>query len=263
MADNHSDFMVDFTTSALATAACTAATVSAAAVPASRKRPSKVAEKSIALVIFDCDGVLVDTEKFYVELLLELSAPYGLQLPLAEAMRLFTGAALKTSLEKIESLTGAALPDDFFARVRDEFARRIEFSIVPIEGVREALERITLPVCVASNSSLKSLQQMLSAVNLYHYFGDRIFSAYDLQKWKPEPDLFLKAAAEMNAHPQNCLVIEDSAIGVQAALAADMSVFAYVASEYSSAGLCSANIPTFERMIELPEIIERLNRKGA
>ncbi len=226
------------------------------------KPPVMQAKDSVSLVIFDCDGVLVDTEKFYVELLLEFSAPYCLGLDLTDAMRLFCGVTLKRCMEIIETLSASKLPDDFFAQFRDEFARRIEHCIVPIEGIKETLEQITIPICVASNSSMKSLDQMLKLVGLYDYFSERIFSAYDLQKWKPEPDLFLKAAAAMGTDPRNCLVIEDSLVGVQAAQAAGMKVFAYAGSEYSSASLFSADVPTFTRMSELPELIASLNRKS-
>lgn len=222
------------------------------------EKQSNVAEP-VSLVIFDCDGVLVDTEKFYVELLLEFSAPFGLILTLPQAMEIFAGVTLRRCMEIIEERSGKQLPVDFFQRFSDEFARRIEYSIKPIEGIKEALDEIDLPICVASNSSMGSLKQMLGLVGLDSYFAGGIFSAYDLKKWKPEPDVFLKAASEMMVEPRNCLVIEDSLPGVQAAQAAGMKVFAYAASEFTHQRVLSSGAVIFRRMSELPGLIRGLS----
>ena len=223
-----------------------------------REKQSNTSEP-VALVIFDCDGVLVDTEQFYVELLLEFCAPYGLILTLPQAMELFAGVTLRRCMEIIEQRSGKRLPVDFFQQFSDEFARRIEYSIKPIEGIKEALDDIDLPICVASNSSMGSLKQMLGLVGLDSYFADGIFSAYDLKKWKPEPDVFLKAAKEMMVEPKSCLVIEDSLPGVQAAQAAGMRVFAYAASEFTHQKVLSSGAIVFRQMGELPALIRGLS----
>ncbi len=215
-------------------------------------------EDQLSLVIFDCDGVLVETERFYVELLLEFGKEYGFEMELADAMNLFAGVTLKTCMKKIEETTGKNLKPDFFETFRDTFADRIECEIKPVEGIRHAIESIHIEKCVVSNSSMASIEQMLGAVDLLKYFKGRIFSGYDLKKWKPDPALFLHAAASMNVDPKKCLIVEDSLVGVQAAQSAGMKVLAYTGSEFAARQLKDSKANFFDNMVDLPEILSEL-----
>lgn len=183
---------------------------------------------TIDAVIFDCDGTLVDSESISMRVLLDLVSNLGLPLPFDEAVSQYSGNDLAAVFRDIESKLGRPLPHDFLDCFRDRQIDVLREQLQPIEGASELLSALHLPSCVASNAPVDKIRVCLETTDLHHHFGvEQIFSAYQIQTWKPEPDLFLMAAAALNIPPENCAVVEDSEFGIEAGLAAGMQVFAY------------------------------------
>jgi HAD superfamily hydrolase (TIGR01509 family) len=197
------------------------------------------------LLIFDCDGVLVDSEplscRIDAEILTECGAPYTAE----EVARDFTGVSVKDQITRIESERGIRLPDDFTERLNRTLFKRFETDLKPIEGVQDAILSLPFPRCVASSSIPERIALSLRATGLADLF-ENIFSSTQVARGKPAPDLFLHAANQMNARPEDCLVIEDSTTGVQAALAAGMRVIGFVGGSHCG-----------------PEHAEKLRQAGA
>jgi HAD superfamily hydrolase (TIGR01509 family) len=179
------------------------------------------------LVIFDCDGVLIDSEVLSCGCLSEVLARHGINLGVDEALELFVGRSV-AAVRKHCGALGRVLPDEFSTelkmRVRDAFSA----SLLPIEGVGAVLSRLESPFCVASSSDLDRVAFSLGLTGLSGYFGERLFTSQMVKRGKPAPDLFLHAAAAMRAEPQRTLVIEDSVSGVKAGKAAGMTVWGFV-----------------------------------
>jgi HAD superfamily hydrolase (TIGR01509 family) len=207
------------------------------------------------LVIFDCDGVLVDSERLAVRVESEYLTELGWPLTQAEIMERFTGRTDAYMDEAIEAQLGDRLPegwkDQFHRRYREAFAAEL----VPVDGVLEALDRITVPTCVASSGSHDKLRFTLGHTGLYERFEGRIFSGYEVANGKPAPDLFLHAAARMGAEPARCAVVEDTRPGVQAARAAGMRAFGYAGGLTPPHWLEDHGAVVFEDMRELPRLL--------
>jgi HAD superfamily hydrolase (TIGR01509 family) len=186
------------------------------------------------LVIFDCDGVLVDSEVLSCGCLCEALARHGIDLPIDEAIDLFVGRSMVAVREHFRAL-GRSLPDEFAVdlkeRVRETFAK----TLLPIDGIDAVLDGLRAPACVASSSDLDRVSFSLEVTGLSRYFGDRIYTSQMVKHGKPAPDLFLYAATAMQADPRRTLVIEDSVSGVRAGKAAGMTVWGFVGgSHYAS-----------------------------
>ena len=188
-------------------------------------------DMSPELVIFDCDGTLVDSEELGTSVLLEMASELSLHLPLRETNLLFRGWQLDRCVAQIETWLGRKLPDDFVAQVRLRTRSTFEAKLQPIPGAVELVQALRLPMCVASSGPRDKIELSLSLTGLLPYFKDRIFSGYELGSWKPDPGLFLHAARALGVEPARCAVVEDSLVGVQAGIAAGMQVFAYQPEE--------------------------------
>jgi HAD superfamily hydrolase (TIGR01509 family) len=211
------------------------------------------------LLIFDCDGVLVDSEplscRIDAETLTECGVPYTAE----EVARDFTGVSIKDQIARIEMERGIRLPDDFTERLNRTLFQRFETDLKPIDGVRDAILSLTFPRCVASSSIPERIALSLRVTGLLDLF-DNIFSSTQVARGKPAPDLFLHAASRMNTLPEECLVIEDSIAGVQAARAAGMRVIGFVGGSHCGPGhaekLRQAGAPVIiERMSDLPAAV--------
>jgi HAD superfamily hydrolase (TIGR01509 family) len=206
------------------------------------------------LVIFDCDGVLVDSEPLSNRILAERLTAIGLPTSTEDSVRDFMGRSWKTCTAIIEARLGRPLPGDFSTGYHEEvfaaFARELE----PVRGVREALDRIALPRCVASSGAHERIRAALGATGLVERFDGAIFSATDVEHGKPAPDHVLHAAAEMGHEPAACVVVEDAPAGVQAARAAGMTVLGY-AGMTDAALLEADGAHAFASMDELPGLI--------
>lgn len=207
------------------------------------------------LVIFDCDGVLVDSERIAVRIEAEYLAELGWPLTEAEIVERFMGRTEAFMDEAIEAQLGTRLPpdwkDQFHRRYREAFAA----DLAPVDGITEALDRITIPTCVASSGSHDKLRFTLGHTGLYRRFEGRIFSGYEVAAGKPAPDLFLHAAATMGADPARCAVVEDTRWGVLAARAAGMRAFGYAGGLTPPEHLEGDATQVFEDMRELPGLL--------
>lgn len=179
------------------------------------------------LIIFDCDGVLVDSELLSCRCLSEVLAEFGLRLSVEQALELFLGRSTKAIEQHYRDL-GHALPDDFLARLKARVLETFAGALQPIAGVGTVLSQLKMPRCVASSSDLDRVSLSLDVTGLAPHFGGRLYTAQMVRHGKPAPDLFLHAAGKMQADPARTLVIEDSVSGVQAAKAAGMMVWGFV-----------------------------------
>jgi HAD superfamily hydrolase (TIGR01509 family) len=207
------------------------------------------------LVILDCDGVLVDSERLATRVEAEYLTELGWPLTQAEIVERFMGRTDQYMNEAIEARLGDRLPgdwkDQFHRRYREAFAAEL----VPVDGVLEALDQIAVPTCVASGGSHDKLRFTLGHTGLYQRFEGRIFSGYEVANGKPAPDLFLHAAERMGADPARCAVVEDSRYGVIAARAAGMRAFGYAGGLTPPDHLEGHGTVVFEDMRELPRLL--------
>ena len=171
-------------------------------------------------IIFDLDGTLVDSERLGMRTLLELQPEIGLSVEGMTAA--YRGWRLATVLQDIEIRLGRPLPTDFETAYRARLAEIFDAELTAFPGVEAALAGLSAPMCIASSGPLKKIRQSLGITGLDRFFGDNTFSAYEIGAWKPDPTLFLHAAAAMGASPARCIVVEDSEVGIQAATAAGM-----------------------------------------
>ena len=214
----------------------------------------------VDLVIFDLDGVLVDVQHAENAALVHLAELMGLRLTVAESTALFSGRKLQECIDLIEDRSHTSPPDGAVRIVREACDRLIGPSLEPIAGVRDALARIDVTKCVASNSPPDIIRNRLGAADIHGQFGDRVYSAYDIDAWKPDPKLFLWAAGDLGAAPERTVVVEDSAVGVAAARAAGMRVLQFCDKSGESGGTggtYDAEGLTFSSMHALPELIGR------
>lgn len=174
----------------------------------------------IKALIFDLDGTLVDSELIGAEALASLLPELGLSG--ADIVERYRGWRFATILEELAPKTRQILDDGFVQAYRQRAAARFEVELKAFPGVVEMLETATLPMCIASSGPPEKINRSLRVTGLSRFFGDRAYSAYDINSWKPDPDLFLHAAAELGFAPQDCLVIEDSDVGLEAASRAGM-----------------------------------------
>ncbi|MDG2419475.1 MAG: HAD family hydrolase [Saprospiraceae bacterium] len=182
-------------------------------------------------IIFDCDGVLVDTEKISCGVIAEEARNLGVDLSNQEALETFSGTSYSFVFDFIEQRLGKNLPENFEENYRKRTFEEFEKKLQPIPGIHDVIKKLNLPFCVASNAPSYKVEFNLKLVNLFPFFENKIFSAYQVNAWKPNPTLFLTAAKKMGFSPSETLVIEDSPVGVQAAVAANMKVLGFAKGE--------------------------------
>ncbi|MFI7104450.1 HAD family hydrolase [Streptomyces sp. NPDC050161] len=211
------------------------------------------------LVIFDNDGVLVDSEPIANRILADYLTELGHPTTYEDSVRDYMGAAVHRIHDTVLERSGERLPagfdEDFHARVFEAFRRQLE----PVRGVTAVLDELVaegMAHCVGSSGSHERIRVALHRTGLFERFGDgRIFSAEDVGRGKPAPDLFLHAAREMGVPPERCAVVEDSPLGVQAARAAGMDVYGFTAM--TPAGRMGDATARFAAMTELPGLLLR------
>ncbi|QKG25297.1 HAD family hydrolase [Actinomadura verrucosospora] len=210
---------------------------------------------AIELVIFDCDGVLVDSEPIAVRTHSAVLTALGWPLSEAEVMERFVGRSTASINELIEARLGPELTAEAGRRFERLHAEAVDAGLAPVDGIAEALAAITLPTCVASSGSHAKMRHTLGRTGLHAHFEGRIFSATQVARGKPAPDLFLLAAREMGADPGRCVVVEDSRYGVQAARAAGMRVLGYAGGLTPAEWLEGPDTVVFDDMRELPRLL--------
>lgn len=187
------------------------------------------------LVIFDCDGVLIDSEVIACRADAACFAEIGIAISAEEIMQRYVGVSARTMFADIEARYGCRLPADFAQVLRTRIAAAFESELRAMPGIETALARVPSRTCVASSSSLDRLRHALSLVGLFERFDPHIFSANQVAHGKPAPDLFLFAARSMTVAPEQCVVIEDSVAGVQAGVAAGMRVLGFTGGSHCGA----------------------------
>ncbi|MDM9384084.1 HAD-IA family hydrolase [Chlorogloeopsis sp. ULAP01] len=202
-------------------------------------------------VIFDLDGTLVDSERLCNQAFIDL-LPF-INYSVESLIRRYRGRKLALIFADIEMRFGEKLPIDFEATYRQRVDELFEFYLQPITGVSEMLKTLEYPFCVASSAPIAKIRKALNVTTLSHYFGDRLFSSYDIGSWKPDPGLFLYAANKMGFSLEYCVVIEDSDVGIEAARTAGM-----YALKYSSEEEAEEKNNVFSNMKFLPKLLNKI-----
>ncbi|WP_329453514.1 HAD family hydrolase (plasmid) [Streptomyces sp. NBC_01724] len=212
-------------------------------------------QNAVELVIFDCDGVLVDSERIGVKVDVMIMADLGCNFTEAEIIERFVGSSDELYTAAVEERLGRRLEKNWRQRYEHLYRAAFAAELTAVDGITEALNSLTTPVCVASNGSHDNIRHSLQIASLSDYFKTHIFSAGDVPSGKPAPDLFLHAARSMGVEPARCVVIEDSAYGVQAARAAEMRAFGYCGGLTPASRLEGPGTVVFETMRDLPELL--------
>jgi beta-phosphoglucomutase-like phosphatase (HAD superfamily) len=220
-----------------------------------------VSRNRIELVIFDCDGVLVDTEPVHAAINAEMIRQTGWEITTQEARERFAGRARDYMIEAIEQRLGRPVPDGWSKELDRRELEVFASDVRAIEGVFDAVDEIQslYPTCIASSSDHRSIRHKLTEAGLFSQFESRIFSRHDVNRGKPAPDLFLHAAKAHGVQPERCVVVEDSQPGVVAARAANMWVLAYAWHRASVKQLQGLRTVIFHHMRELSGLIAGLD----
>ena len=215
--------------------------------------------KHPSLIRFDCDGVLVDTETLSNDFMAGIITRRGFPITGAQCRQRFVGLKLLSVRDKILAEDGFDLGDDFADEMYDGLPDLFAKGVNAIEGVETAIKAIRkagIPYCVGSSGKIEKMHMTLGSCGLLPYFEDVLFSAWNVARGKPHPDLFLHAANQMGHDLENCVVVEDSAFGVQAGMSAGMRVLAYAGDPTSNRqALEAAGGELFDKMSDLPKLI--------
>lgn len=202
-------------------------------------------------VIFDLDGTLVDSETYCLQALTEVIP--DLNFGISELSRRYRGKKLADIFRDIEVVTGRSLAKDIELRYRRRSTELIESIATPYPGVDDALKRIQQPMCIASGGPISKIKMLLDKTRLAPFFGEALFSSYDINSWKPSPELFLHAARTMQALPEACIVVEDSEVGIAAAHEAGMTPI-----HFCEPGMPSLSEYKLDNYRALPALLEQI-----
>lgn len=211
----------------------------------------------VGLVIFDNDGVVVDSELLANEVLAAVLTGEGYPVTADECIRDFMGGSLDGVRSTVEERAGLELPSTFAERYHDRLFEAFSTRLRPVAGITGVLDALEGPYCLASSGTVERIHRSLAVTGLGSYFEGRIFSADMVRRAKPAPDLFLHAAAALSVDPSRCVVVEDSPNGVRAGLAAGMKVLGYAA--LTPAARLGGAHATFGDMGELPGLLRGLD----
>jgi HAD superfamily hydrolase (TIGR01509 family) len=218
------------------------------------------------LVIFDCDGVLVDSEVISCRAHAETLTRHGYPITEEQVLQRFLGVSDREARLIIENEMGRRLPDDFESLVKEATLKFYAGDLKAISGVAAAIAAIDLPKCVASSGTPEKIRHGLECAGLYEQLAPHIFSATQVKRGKPAPDLFLFAAEQMRAVPARCVVIEDSVPGVTGARVAGMSVLGFYGGSHCQPGHAdklrdAGAAVVFDDMRELPDLVRNAAQK--
>jgi len=205
-------------------------------------------------ILFDCDGTLVDSENITNRVVARMAAELGVRMTLREAQNKFGGKTLDAVIYGMKELSGKEIPNDWLPRLVKEVSKAYETDLIPMDGVKELLDNIKIPICVASNGDPRHVKSSLVLTGLLEYFEGNIFTASEVKSPKPAPDLFLYAAKRMGFKPNDCIVIEDSIPGVTAAVNANIKVYGLI-QLCSAEQLKDAGAIPFKTMHELSNLL--------
>jgi HAD superfamily hydrolase (TIGR01509 family) len=220
-------------------------------------------DQNIDLVIFDCDGVLVDSEVISCRAHAETLTRHGYPITADQVLVRFLGVSDREARMTIEAELGRSLPDDFETQMKQAALQRYADDLRTIPHVGEAIAAIGLPKCVASSGTAEKIRYGLSCAGLYDLLAPNIFSATQVKRGKPAPDLFLFAAEQMQASPARCIVIEDSVPGISGARAAGMAVLGFHGGSHCRPGhsetlRAAGATMTFDDMRQLPDLVAQI-----
>lgn len=210
-------------------------------------------------IIFDCDGVLVDSETISAKIFQQMAQEQGFNLDFETAVDQFAGASMSENLRFIENNIDGDLPDTFEKEFRKRTYETFKTDLKPIEGIPDLIEKLAVPFCVASSGPHEKIRLNLTTAKLIDKFEGKIFSSYDIGSWKPEPGIFLHAAKTMGFQPKDCVVIEDSEAGIKAAVAGGFNVFA-LGNEEKKQIFEELGATVFYSMEELEPMLRKLKR---
>lgn len=209
---------------------------------------------SVSCVFFDCDGTLVDSELVCTQAYVNTFAQFGAELSLQEMFEKYKGVKLYDIIDDVcQQHSIKATREAIEPAYRQEVARLFDLELKPIAGAKDLIEKVTVPMCVVSNGTVKKMQHSLGLTGMLPYFDDRLYSGYDINSWKPEPDLMLHAAREMAVPIESCILVDDSEAGAKAGIAAGIPVFYYCADAHNKP-LEHPLVTTFTDMRELPAL---------
>ncbi len=189
---------------------------------------------NLELVIFDCDGVLVDSEIIVNRVFAETLTEAGFAITYEEVSQKFVGLSFASCLEMIEQIFGRPVPTEWLALSKEREIAALKQELQATAGIADVLKELTLPKCVASNSSPRHIDLVLDLTGLLDHFDGKLYSCHHVDRPKPFPDVYLHAASQMGYAPESCVVIEDSVAGVKAGSAAGMRVLGYAPSDRHS-----------------------------
>ncbi|XTZ38486.1 6-phosphogluconate phosphatase [Salmonella enterica] len=208
----------------------------------------------IEAIFFDCDGTLVDSEVICSRAYVHMFKAFGITLDLEEVFKRFKGMKLYEIIDVISAEHGVnLLKADLESVYRAEVARLFDAELEVIAGANELLNAVSVPMCVVSNGPVSKMQHSLGKLGMLHHFPEKLFSGYDIQRWKPDPALMFHAAEALNVDPVNCILVDDSTAGAQSGIAAGMEVFYFCADPHNKP-IDHPKVTTFTDLAELPAL---------
>lgn len=206
-------------------------------------------------IIFDCDGVLVDSEAISAKVFHKMALELGCNLDFEIILEQITGTSMKENLEFFANYMDGELPLHFEKEFRKRSFEAYKKELKPIDGVHSLIDKITVPICTASSGPQQKIRLNLTTTNLIDKFGNNIFSSFDIGSWKPEPKIYLHAAKQMGFEPKDCVVIEDSEPGVRAAINGGFDVYV-ITNEKKKSTFEKLGAKVFYNMKELESILQ-------
>lgn len=208
----------------------------------------------IDAVFFDCDGTLVDSEVICSRAYVHMFAQYGIELALEEVFKTFKGVKLYEIIDTISQRYDISLDKTELEPIyRAEVARLFDSELQEISGAKALIERVKVPMCIVSNGPVSKMQHSLGRTGMLDAFPDRLYSGYDIQRWKPDPALMFHAADAMGVEVKNCVLVDDSMAGAQSGVAAGMEVFYFCADPHNKP-IVHPKVTTFTDLAQLPEL---------
>ena len=208
----------------------------------------------VEAVFFDCDGTLVDSEVICSRAYVHMFQTFGITLDLEEIFKRFKGVKLYEIIDIINAEHGTNLAKaDLEPVYRAEVARLFDTELEVIAGANALVEAVNIPMCIVSNGPVSKMQHSLGKLGMLHHFPEKLFSGYDIQRWKPDPALMYHAANAMDVNVANCILVDDSSAGAQSGIDAGMEVFYFCADPHNKP-IDHPKVTTFTCLDELPDL---------
>ena len=208
----------------------------------------------VEAVFFDCDGTLVDSEVICSRAYVHMFKTFGITLDLEDIFKRFKGVKLYEIIDIINEEHGTKLAkSDLEPVYRAEVARLFDSELEVIDGAGALIDAVNIPMCIVSNGPVSKMQHSLGKLGMLHHFPDKLFSGYDIQRWKPDPALMYHAAKAINVNVENCILVDDSAAGAQSGIDAGMEVFYFCADPHNKP-IVHPKVTMFTELSQLPEL---------